>query len=81
VQTKHILENQFLTSQLFNALEGKKRVSKDNGFLYEKNKKGEWRLVLPTTFDMNGKNYLEATIKEAYDAMVHGGVENVEVVD
>jgi len=49
-------------SQLYNALQGKKGVSKDNGFLYKKNEKGEWRLVLPSTFDMNGKNYLEAAI-------------------
>jgi len=40
-------------SQLYNAPEGKKGVSKDNGFLYKKNKKGEWRLVLPSMFDMN----------------------------
>jgi len=43
--------------------------------LYKKNEKGEWRLVLPSTFDMNGKNYLEAAIKEAHDATAHRGVE------
>jgi len=62
-------------SQLFNAHEGRRGVSKDNEFLYKENEKGEWRLVLPSTFDMNGKNYLEATIKEALDATAHGGVE------
>ena len=62
-------------SQLYNAPEGKKGVSKDNGFLYKKNEKGEWRLVLPSTFNMNGKNYLEDAIKEAHDATAHGGVE------
>jgi len=62
-------------SQLYNAPEGKKGVSKDNGFLYKKNEKGEWRLVLPSTFDMNGKNYLEEAIKEGHDATAHAGVE------
>jgi len=62
-------------SQLYNASEGKKGVSKDNGFLYKKNEKGEWRLVLLSTFEMNGKNYLEAVIKEAHDATAYGGVE------
>jgi len=61
--------------QLYNALEGKKGVSKDNGFLYKKNEKGEWRLVLPSTFHMNGKNYLEDAINEPYNATAHGGVE------
>jgi len=40
-------------SQIYNAPEGKKGVSKDNGFLYKKNETGEWRLVLPSTLDMN----------------------------
>jgi len=62
-------------SQPYNAPEGKKGVSKDNGFLYKKNEKGEWCLVLPSTFDMNSMNYLEAAIKEAHDAIAHGGVE------
>jgi len=64
-------------SQLYNPPEGKKGVSKDNGFLYKKNGKGEWRLVLPSTFDMNGKNYLEDAIKEAHDATADGGVEKM----
>jgi len=62
-------------SQLYNAPEGKKEVSKDNGFLYKKNEKREWRMVLPSTFDMNSKNYLEDAIKEAHDPMAHDGVE------
>jgi len=40
-------------SQLYNAPEGKKGVSKDNGFLYKKNEKGDWSLALPSMFDMN----------------------------
>jgi len=62
-------------SQLYNAPEGKEWVSTENGFLYKKNEKGEWRLVLPSTFNMKGKNYLEAAIKEAHDATAHGGIE------
>jgi len=52
-------------------------VTKDNGFLGKENKKGEWRLVLPSTYDMNGKNYLEGIIKEVYDVMVHNRVEKM----
>jgi len=62
-------------SQLYHAPEGKKGVRKENGFLHKKHEKVQWRLVLPSTFDMNGKNYLEDGIKEAHDATVHGGVE------
>jgi len=64
-----------MRSQLYNAPDVKKGVSKNNGFLYKKNEKGEWRLVLPSTFDMNCKNYLEDTSKEAHDATAHGRVE------
>jgi len=62
-------------SQLYNASEGKKGVSKGNGFLYKKNEEGEWRLVLPSTFELNGKNYLKAAIKEAHIATAYGGFE------
>jgi len=62
-------------SQLYNTPQGKKGVSKDKGFLYKENEKREWRLVLPMTCDMNGKNYLEATIKATHDAMAHGRYE------
>ena len=62
-------------SQLYNAREGKKGVSKDNGFLYKKNEIEEWRLALPSTFDMNSKNYLEDAIKEAHLATAHGRVD------
>jgi len=70
-----------MLSQLSNAPERKKGVSKDNRFLYKKNEKGEWRLVLPSTFDMNLKNYLEETIKEAHDAYsIWRSWEKVELV-
>jgi len=64
-----------MCSWLYTTPGGMKGVSKDNGFLYKKNEKEEWRLVLPRTFDMKGKNYFEDAIKEAYDATAHGGVE------
>ena len=62
-------------SQRYNAPQGKKGISKDNGYLYKKNEKGECRLVLPSTFNMNYSNWLQAAIKEAHDATAHGGVE------
>jgi len=62
-------------SQLYNAPQGKKELSTDTGFLYKKKEKGEWRLVLASTFEMNGKKYLEAIIKQAHDATAHAGVE------
>jgi len=45
--------------------------------LYKKNEKGQWRLVLPNTFNMNGMNYLKDAIKEAHYATAHGGVEKM----
>jgi len=62
-------------SQLYNAPQETKGVSKDNRFLYERNESGEWRLVLISTFDLNGKDYLEGGIKGDQDVTVHGGVE------
>jgi len=53
----------------------KKGVSKDNGFLYKKNNERRMEASFPSTFNMNGKNYLEDAIKEAHDATVHSGVE------
>jgi len=62
-------------SQPYNPAEGNYGVSKDNGFLYKKNEKGEWRLVLLSMVDIKGRNYLEDVIKKAHDATIHGGVE------
>jgi len=62
-------------SQLYNVPQGKKGVSKDNGFLYKKNERGAYRLVLARTFNLNSKNNLETAINEAHDATAHGGVE------
>jgi len=62
-------------SHLYNIQEWKKGGIKDTRFLYKKNEKRECRLVLPSMCNMNGKNYLEAGIKEAHDAAAHDGVE------
>ena len=61
-----------MCSQLYNSRQGKEGVSKENGFLYKNNEKGVWRLVLPSTFAWNGKNYFEAALKEANDPTAHG---------
>jgi len=61
--------------QVYNATKEKKGVSKHNTFLYKKNEKAESRLVLPSTFEMKSKYYIEARIKEAHDAMPHGRLE------
>jgi len=45
-----------------------------DGFLYCRPDK-QWKLVLPTSFVYNGKNFLEIAIQEAHDATAHGGVE------
>jgi len=69
-------------SQLYNAPEGKKGVSKNNKLLNKKNEKGEWSLVLPRTVDMNGKNYLEDAIKDcSWCYSTWRNQENVEIVD
>jgi len=62
-------------SQLYNAPQGKKGISKDNRFLYKKNKNGEWKLFLPSIFYMHSKNYLEGAIKEAHNSTAHDRVE------
>jgi len=61
-------------SQLYNAPERKKGVSKDNGFLCRKNEKEDWGLALLSTFDKNGKNYFEEAINKANDATAHSGI-------
>jgi len=45
-----------------------------DGFLYC-GPDNQWKLVLPTSFDYNGKNFLEIAIQEAYDARAHVGIE------
>jgi len=62
-------------SQLYKNPQEKKGVSKENGFLYKKNEKEEYRLVLISMFDIKSKNYLEVAIKEAHNTAAHSGVE------
>jgi len=64
-------------SRLYNTTLGKKGISEDNSFLNMNNEKGYWRLVITRTFDMKGKIYLKATIKEAYNVMAYDGVEKI----
>ena len=45
-----------------------------DGFLYCRPDK-QWKLVLATSFDYNGNNFLEIAIQEAHDATAHGGIE------
>jgi len=45
-----------------------------DGFLYCK-PDTQWKLVLPTSFDHNSKNFLQIAIQEAQDATAHGGFE------
>ena len=46
-----------------------------NGFLYVQNLNKQQRLVLPSTFNAEGKNFLEIAIAEAHAATAHGGIE------
>ena len=45
------------------------------GCLYVQNLNKQWRLVLPSTFNMEGKNFLEIAIAENQAATAHGGIE------
>ena len=42
-----------------------------NGFLHVQNLNKQWRLVLPSTFNAKGKNFLEIAIAEAYAATAY----------
>ena len=46
-----------------------------NGFLHVQNLNKEWGLVLPSTFNAEGKNSLEIAIVELHVATTHGGIE------
>ena len=48
-----------------------------NGFLYVQNLNKQWRLILPTTFNAEGENFLEMAIAEAYAATTHSGIEKI----
>ena len=46
-----------------------------NGFLYVYNLNKEWKLVLPSTFNAEGKNFMELAIVKAHAATTHVGIE------
>ena len=46
-----------------------------NRFLYVQNLNKQWRLVLPSTFNMEGKNFLEIAIAENHAATARGRIE------
>ena len=48
-----------------------------NRFLYVQNLNKQWRLVLPSTFNMEVKNFLEIAIAEPHAATAHGGIEKI----
>ena len=48
-----------------------KNMTYRNGFQHVYNLNKEWRLVLPSTFITEGKNFLEIAIAEAHVATVH----------
>ena len=53
----------------------KKNRKNRNGFLYLQNLNQKWRLVLPNTFNVEGKNILKIAIAEAHAATAHCGIE------
>ena len=46
-----------------------------NGFLYVQNLNKQWRLVLPTTLNTEGKNVLEIAIAKAHIATPYHRIE------
>ena len=48
-----------------------------NGFLHVQNLNQQWRLVLPSTFNAEGKNFLEIAIAEAHAATAYGGIQKI----
>ena len=48
-----------------------------NGFLYVQNLNKQCRLVLPRTFNVEDKKFLEMVIAEAHAVTVHGGIKKI----
>ena len=48
-----------------------------NGFLYVQNLNKSWRLVLPSTLNMEGKNFLEIAITETHTATANGEIKKI----
>ena len=46
-----------------------------NGFLHVQNLNKQGRLILSSTFNVEGKNFLEIAIAESHAATAHSGLE------
>ena len=53
----------------------RKNMKHRNEFLQVQNMNKQCRLVVPSTFNMEGKSFLAIAIAEAYAATAHGGME------
>ena len=53
----------------------RKNMKHRNGFLYVQNLNKQWRLVLPSTFNAKGKNFIEIAIAEAHTATAHDRIQ------
>ena len=56
--------------------ESRKNMKDRNGFLDVEKLNKQWRLVLPSTFNAEGKNFLEIAIAKPHAATARGGIEN-----
>ena len=52
----------------------RKNIEHRNGFLYVQNLNEQWWLILPRTFNAEGKNLLEIAIAQAHTETAHGGI-------
>ena len=57
----------------------RKNIKYRNGFLYVQKLNKQGRLILPSIFYAEGKNFLEIAIGEAYAATTHGGIEKTMI--
>ena len=56
----------------------RKNMKHRNGILNVQNLNKQWRLVLPSTFNAEDKNFLEIAIAEAHAATVHCGIKKAK---
>ena len=52
-----------------------KKMKYRNGFLWVQNLNKQWRLDLPSTFNREGKNFLEIVITKGHAATTHSGIQ------
>ena len=63
-------------TDIYSVLEkGRTNMKDRNGLRYVQNINKQCRLILPSTCNAEGKNFLEITIAEAYAATAHGRIE------